>query len=167
MRASTAAVPEGAAAGSEVMVAAGRLLARRGYFEQELRDRLLRADHDADAVEAAVQRLRTLELLDDAALACSWIEERGRTKPRSREALRRELESKGVDAETVEQALERCALDDLAQARALAAAAIGRMACLPLVVQARRLRTRLLSLGFESEVVTEAVRAVLPPEGWD
>ncbi len=149
------------------MVAAGRLLSRRGYFEHELRSRLLRAGHEADAVETALGRLRTLELLDDAALARSWIEERTRTKPRSREALRRELESKGVDAEAVEQALATCAPDDLAQARALAAAVVGRMAGLPLEAQVRRLRGRLLSRGFETEIVTAAVRAVLPPEGWD
>jgi len=149
------------------MVAAGRLLSRRGYFEHELRSRLLRAGHEADGVETALGRLRTLELIDDAALACTWIAERTRAKPRSREALRRELESKGVDAETVEQALASCAPDDLAQARALATAAVGRMAGLPLEVQARRLRGRLLGRGFETEIVTEAVRAVLPPEGWD
>ena len=166
MRASTTAAP-GAAVSSDVMVAAGRLLSRRGYFEHELRNRLLRAGHDADEVEAALERLRTLELLDDAALACSWIEERTRTKPRSQQALRRELEDRGVDAETVEQALASCAPDDLAQARALAAAAVGRMAGLPLEAQVRRLRGRLLSRGFETEIVTAAVRAVLPPEGWD
>lgn len=167
MKTSSAAAPTGAAASSAVMVAAGRLLARRGNFENELRSRLLGAGHDVVAVEAALERLRTLELLDDAALARSWIEERTRAKPRSRQALRRELEGKGVDTEIVEQALVSCAPDDLAQARALATAAIGRMSGLPLEVQARRLRGRLLSRGFETEIVTEAVRAVLPPEGWD
>ena len=167
MKISTAAAPLGAAASSDVMVAAGRLLTRRGFFEHELRGRLLCAGHDAGAVEAALERLKTLELLDDAALACSWIEERTRAKPRSRQALRRELEGKGVDAEIAEQALAACAPDDLAQARALATAAVGRMAGLPLEVQARRLRGRLSSRGFETEVVTEAVRAVLPPKGWD
>jgi regulatory protein len=159
--------PAGGTAGSEVMIAAGRLLTRRGYFEHELRTRLLGAGHDGAAVEAALDRLKALELLDDAALARSWIEERSRARPRSRDALRRELEAKGVDAEIAEQALASSALEDLAQARALAAAAIGRMSGLPLEVQARRLRGRLLGRGFEPEVVTEAVRAVLPPEGWD
>ncbi|MBA2367039.1 MAG: regulatory protein RecX [Actinobacteria bacterium] len=152
---------------SDVMVAAGRLLSRRGYFEHELRSRLLRAGHEADAVETAMGRLRTLELLDDAALARSWIEERTRTKPRSQQALRRELEDRGVGPEVVDQALMSCAPDDVAQARALATVAVSRMAGLPLEVQARRLRGRLLGRGFETEIVTEAVRAVLPPEGWD
>ena len=167
MKTASAAAPPGAAASQEVMVAAGRLLTRRGYFEHELRDRLLGAGHDAAAVAAALERLRTLELLDDAALACSWIEERTRAKPRSRQALRRELEGKGVNGEIVEQALAACAPDDLAQARALATAAVGCMSGLPLEVQARRLRGRLLSRGFESEIVAEAVRDALPPEGWD
>ena len=167
MKTSSAAAPAGAAVSQDVMVAAGRLLTRRGYFVHELRKRLLRAGHDADEVEAALERLRTLELLDDATLACSWIEERTRTKPRSQQALRRELEDRGVDPEVVDQALMSCAPDDAAQARALATAALGRMAGLPLEVQARRLRGRLLGRGFETEIVTEAVRAVLPPEGWD
>ncbi|CAN5436340.1 hypothetical protein BH18ACT16_BH18ACT16_05630 [soil metagenome] len=168
MKTSSAAAPADApAASQDVMVAAGRLLTRRGYFEHELRNRLLRAGPDADEVEAALERLRTLELLDDAALACSWIEERTRTKPRSQQALRRELEDRGVSPEVVDQALMSCAPDDVAQARALATAAVGRMAGLPLEVQARRLRGRLLGRGFETEIVAEAVRAVLPPEEWD
>jgi regulatory protein len=167
VKTSTEAAPKGPAAHSDVMVAAGRLLTRRGYFENELRDRLLRAGHDGAAVEAVLHRLKSLELLDDAALARCWIAERSRVKPRSREALRRELEGKGVDPEIVEQALASCAPDDLTQARALATAAVGRLAGLPLPVQARRLRGRLLSRGFETEIVAEALRAALPPEGWD
>ena len=44
---------------SAVMTQAGHLLARRGYFRQELADRLLRAGHDSAGVEAALTRLES------------------------------------------------------------------------------------------------------------
>lgn len=152
---------------SAVMTQAGRLLARRGHFRQELADRLLRAGHDSAGVEAALTRLEALGLVDDGALAREWVTERVRAKPRSREALRRELQAKGVEAGVVEQVLDSCSADDLDSARSLAATAIAGMSGLALEVQARRLRSRLLSRGFDEETATEAIRVVLPPEGWD
>jgi regulatory protein len=152
---------------SAVMTRAGRLLARRGYFRQELADRLLRGGHDSADVEAALTRLEALGLVDDGARAREWVAERVRAKPRSREALRRELVAKGVGAGLVEQVLDSGSLDDLDSAQSLAATAIAGMSGLALEVQARRLRSRLLSRGFDEETVTEAIQAVLPPEGWD
>ncbi|HEU4487730.1 MAG TPA: regulatory protein RecX, partial [Actinomycetota bacterium] len=142
-------------------------LARRGYFRQELADRLLRAGHDSADVEAALSRLEALDLVDDGALAREWVAERVRAKPRSREALRRELEAKGVGPGLVEQVLDSCLADDLDSARSVAATAIAGMSGLTLEVQARRLRSRLLSRGFDEETVAEAIQAALPPEGWD
>jgi regulatory protein len=150
-----------------IMTQAGRLLARRPYFRRELTDRLLGSGHDRAEVEAVVGRLERLGLVDDAGLARDWVSERVRTRPRSREALRRELETRGVEPDAVEQALDSIAPDDLVSARALAVAAVGGMKSLALEVQARRLRSRLLSRGFDADTVDVAVQAVLPPEGWD
>lgn len=48
------------------------------------------------AIEAVIERLERAGLLDDAAFARFWVENRERFKPRSRHALRYELRQRGV-----------------------------------------------------------------------
>ncbi len=52
-------------------------------------------------VNHAVDRLHRAGLLDDVAFAQFWVENRQRFRPRSRAALRYELQSKGVTGEIV------------------------------------------------------------------
>lgn len=76
-----------------------RLLRYRARSEYELRKRLFAAEHAADAVDEAVDRIRVWGLLDDADFAAEWVRGRRRRRGRSRGALARELREKGV-AET-------------------------------------------------------------------
>src|SRR5699024_3376089 len=73
-----------------------RLLKHRARSEHELRQRLLTAEHAADAVDEAVERIRAWGLLDDADFAAEWVRGRRRRRGRSRGALERELRDKGV-----------------------------------------------------------------------
>src|SRR5699024_12185910 len=73
-----------------------RLLKHRARSEHELRQRLLTAEHAADAVDEAVERIRAWGLLDDADFAAEWVRGRRRRRGRSRGALERELREKGV-----------------------------------------------------------------------
>ena len=54
---------------------------------------------------AAIERLADLGVLDDAAFARTWLESRDRARPRGERALQMELRQKGIDADTVAQAL--------------------------------------------------------------
>lgn len=117
-------------------------------------------------MNGVVTRLGELCLLDDEAFARQWIVERAR-RGLSAAALRDELRAKGIDREGVEAALQAAGLDDHAQAAATAARQVKRVAHLPLPTQAARLQGALLRRGFAADVAEEAVRAVLPPEGWD
>jgi regulatory protein len=96
-------------------------LAQRPRTEYEVRQRLLRAGADEAAAEATVRQLRQHHLLDDAAFARYWIEQRQTFRPRGARLVRSELRQRGVDAATAEVALE--ALDDSGQADAYRAAA--------------------------------------------
>ena len=165
---------EGAARGSpspaalaEAMARAGRLLAGRPRSEAELRDRLVRAGLDQRTAAAAVERLRTLHLVDDEEFARQWIEERARTRARSGAALLAELEAKGVARSVAEAALLSSGVDDEAQARLVAEWALPRLARHAPEVQGRRLHQLLLRRGFDPAVTEGVVRALLPPEGWD
>jgi regulatory protein len=152
---------------ADAMARAGRLLAGRPRTEAELSGRLERAGMDAETVAAALERLRALHLVDDAAFARQWIDERARTRGRSGAALLAELEAKGIDRSVAEAALVFTGVDDEAQARLVAEKALPRFARHAPEIQGRRLHQLLLRRGFDPAVAERVARAFLPPEGWD
>jgi regulatory protein len=80
-----------------------RLLTRRDYAEAELDERLRRKGAPDEVRAAALERLRELELIDDARVADALI--RAGAHRKGRLALRRDLRSRGVDEATVDAAL--------------------------------------------------------------
>lgn len=109
--------------GSKAWNAALRLLEVRPRTERELRDRLRRKEFLPDQIDAVIQRLRDLDLLNDAHFAKLWVANRQNLNPRGAQALRQELRAKGVDRQTAEQVIaestdpdsERDACADVAQ----------------------------------------------------
>jgi len=89
-----------------VLEAAARFLEVRARSVVEVRRRLGQAGYRSDLVEAAIERLTELGMLDDATFARTWIESRDRARPRGEIALRRELALKGVDRAVVDELLE-------------------------------------------------------------
>ena len=151
----------------DAMQRAGHLLASRPRSEYEVRSRLKMAGYEDETIERTVARLVDLRLLDDREFACQWVTERAISKGRSGDALVAELVEKGVDRTVAEEAVATAGIDELAQATELAARALPKVSGKPLEKQAQALLGRLLRRGFPHEVARDAVRAVLPPEGWD
>ena len=151
----------------EAMERGARLLAVRPRTELELRRRLGAAGFDTDDVDAAVARMIELNLIDDAAFARQWIEERSKRKGLAGDALARELTARGIDRSVVEEMVAEADLDEVGRATELADSWFRRVARHPLPVQAQRLQQMLARKGYGWEVAEEAVKAVLPPEGWD
>jgi len=89
-----------------VLEAAARFLEVRARSVLEVRRRLGQAGYRSDLVEAAIERMTELGMLDDATFARTWIESRDRARPRGEIALRRELALKGVDRAVVDELLE-------------------------------------------------------------
>jgi regulatory protein len=89
-----------------VLEAAARFLEVRARSVVEVRRRLGQAGYRSDLVEAAIERLTELGMLDDSTFARTWIESRDRARPRGEIALRRELALKGVDRAVVDELLE-------------------------------------------------------------
>lgn len=141
-------------------------MARRAYSRSELEKRLTNAGYAAEDVAATLERLGELRLIDDADFAAVWVEQRAR-RGLGAERLRAELENKGVAREVIDLILESSGDDELARATAIAATHLEKVIDLPLPRQASRLQGLLARRGFSEEVVDSAVRAVLPPEGWD
>jgi len=149
----------------EAMGKAGRILARRAHSEQELRDKLGTRLNDAVG-DVVVARLQQLGLVDDAAFARQWVEERAARKGRG--VLAAELEAKGIDTEVIEGILSRFPEEhEEARARELAVKHLDKVAGKPLPRQAASILQMLLRRGFEPELAEAATQAVLPPKGWD
>ena len=83
-----------------------RLLALRPQSERELRRRYAKRGVFEVDQDAAIDRLKDEELVDDAAFAQAWIDNRMAFRPRAAWALRSELRGKGVENEIIEVALE-------------------------------------------------------------
>ncbi len=95
-----------------------RLLSVRARSEAEMRRRLaMRRIPPAD-IDAEIDRLKRVGLLDDEAFARAWVSGRRATAPRGRRLLRSELAGKGISAELATAATQD--LDDGETALALA-----------------------------------------------
>ncbi len=88
-----------------VLEAAARFLEVRSRSVAEVRRRLTGAGYRADLVNAAIERMLELGMLDDEAFARAWVESRDRARPRGERAIRAELGLKGVDRASVDLVL--------------------------------------------------------------
>jgi len=98
--------------GDKAYLAALRFLEARPRSIAEVRTRLGRKDFAPEAIDAAIARLAELELLDDAAFARYWVENRQAYRPRGAGALRDELRRKGVDANVTAEVLDDALTSD-------------------------------------------------------
>jgi regulatory protein len=85
--------------------AALRFLGSRPRSEREIRDRLARHEFDVQVVDRVIERLRRIQLVDDAAFAAYWVEQRATHRPRGARLLKQELRQKGVSQDVVTEAL--------------------------------------------------------------
>lgn len=89
-----------------VLEAALRFLEPRARSVAEVRRRLVGNGYRADLVDAAIERLLDLGMLDDAAFARHWVESRDRARPRGRLGLTGELRRLGIDPATIAAILD-------------------------------------------------------------
>ena len=143
--------------------AALRALERRAHAERELATKLERKGHQRAAIEPALERLRTLGLLDDAAFAQAFARaksERGRGPVR----LRHDLMLLGIGRETAERALAELTAgvdDPLERPRALIAKRVRQLASLPVDARRRRLIAYLGRRGYRGSDARTLVEEAL------
>jgi regulatory protein len=73
-----------------------KMLARRELSEAQLRQRLLRRQHDRDAIEAALTRLKSERNLDDERVAGAIARSETNLKKRGRFRVTRQIEAAGI-----------------------------------------------------------------------
>jgi regulatory protein len=102
--------------GEAVYQKALHFLSYRPRSSDEVRRNLTKREIAEPLVEATVERLRQAGLLNDAAFAQAWVENRAAFRPRSKSALRVELRRKGLDDEVIGSVLDE-QVDEEALAR--------------------------------------------------
>jgi regulatory protein len=88
-----------------VLEAALRFLEPRQRSVGEVMRRLTTAGYRVELIDGAIEKLISLEILDDEAFARTWLESRDRAHPRGERALRRELQVKGIAKGVVDDIL--------------------------------------------------------------
>lgn len=152
---------------ARAMNRAGKYLALKPRTRVEMGERLAQGGFDEATVDAALDRLVELRLLNDSDYARTWIEDNVRRKSLGPDALMAGLEAKGVEREVAAQALTDLGYDEESRATEAAHKLLRRVLDHPLNEQGRRLMASLMRKGFSAEAAEAGARAVLPPEGWD
>ena len=135
--------------------AAYRFLAYRPRSEAEVRGRLRRRKVDPGLIEQAVAKLKDQRLIDDAAFAHQWTENRAGHSPRGRKLVRWELRQKGIESELADEATAE--LDDEAAAYQAAARRASRGTAGDYQTFRKRLSDFLLRRGFGYDVAARTV----------
>lgn len=131
----------------------------------ELAALLVRKELAPDVAEAVLDRFVEAGLVDDAALAESWVALRHRDKGLSRSVLAQELRRKGVEDEVVAEAVAAIdPEDELEAARQLIARKQRATAGLEPQVRVRRLVGLLARKGYPAGVAFQVVRDALAEE---
>ena len=102
-----------------------RLLSTRRRSEGEMRRRLDEREVPADVAHETMARIDRAGLIDDAAFARDWVQQRRTLRSLGDEALRRELADRRVDAELIEAALGDEESDEELRCRELVRSRIG------------------------------------------
>lgn len=80
-------------------------LSYRARSEKEIRQNLLKHEYAESIIEQTLERLRESKLANDHQFAKTWVENRNTFRPRSKRVLTMELRQKGLDEETVTNAV--------------------------------------------------------------
>lgn len=141
-------------------------LTRRGMSRAEVVDLLTRREIDPIVVQAEVERLEGVGLIDDAALALSLVDRLVERKKLGPTALRSELSRRRLGAQAIEAALATLEPDDDgALVRGLVDDRLRRMGSLDRETAERRLLSYLARKGHGGSDARGAVRAALDEAG--
>jgi regulatory protein len=131
------------------------MLGRRELSEAQMRQRLARKGHEADAIEDAVARLKSERALDDARVAAAIARTETSIKRRGKLRIKQEMMRAGIASSTAGEAID-VAFSDIDDAALIDAALSKRLRHGKLIADDRefaRLYRYLMTQGFESDRV--------------
>ncbi|MDF1513514.1 MAG: RecX family transcriptional regulator [Anaerolineae bacterium] len=128
-------------------------LSYRPRSEWEVREYLQKREYSTAVIEAVVNALCEVKLIDDYAFAQYWLENRARFRPKGKRMLSRELRQKGVSSQQIEQVLET--YEEEKAARRVFEDQARRLQNQPPDVFRRRMLERMSRRGFSYELIQE------------
>ncbi len=133
-------------------------LGYRPRSEAELRERLTHRGFTGDIQDAVINKLRGQGLVNDAAFAQFWKDNRESFRPRSQQLTRLELRRKGIANEVIDRVVN--AIDDEANAYRAALSKVRRLSGADYPSLSRRLGGYLQRRGFSSSVIKRTLERI-------
>ncbi|MER6507132.1 recombination regulator RecX [Nonomuraea sp. NPDC001636] len=145
-----------------------RLLTMAPKTRAQLAEALRKRDVPDEAAEKVLDRFVELGLINDEAFAEAWVDSRHHGRGLAKRALAAELRHRGVDTETVKEAVERLDSDQEAEtARRLVDRKLASTRSLDAQTRTRRLAGMLARKGYSSGLAYRVIREALEQEGID
>ncbi len=134
-------------------------LSKGAKSKAQLRAILVKREIPEDIAEPILDRFEESGLIDDAQFANVIVNSRRRYKGLSKSAIKRELSTKGVAVEVIEEAISEITSEqEFETAKELAVKRLRTMSRLEAAVQERRLSGYLARKGYGGGVVYAAIR---------
>src|SRR3954469_11773768 len=138
------------------------MLERQPRTRAELARGMAPRDVPEDVAAAVLDRFTEVGLIDDAAFATAWVDSRHAGRALGRRALASELRRRGVEDETVKEAVAEVSdEDEETAARALVERRLRAMAAVPREAKIRRLVGMLARKGFGHGLAMHVLRDCL------
>lgn len=136
-------------------------LSFRPRSREEVRRYLKGKAVEPEVIEAVMQRLDRLELINDHDFAAFWIENREQFSPRGAQALKNELRMKGVKRDVIDELVSDGQDEDLAmQAARKKALSLIQQPSIDYTTFYRRLGSFLQRRGFDYEITSRTVKTL-------
>ena len=138
-----------------------KMLARRELSESQVRQRLVRKGHDADAIENAIAQLREEHAIDDARVAEAIARKETSVKRHGKLRVRLQLERAGIGSAIAKRAVDD-AFDAMDHDALIEASLKKRLRGRPTIADDRefeRLYRYLAAQGFEDDRIMKALTA--------
>ena len=138
-----------------------RMLARRELSEAQIRQRLARKEHDAEAIDAAVARLRDERAIDDGRVAEAIARTETSIRRRGKLRVRMQIERAGIAKAVAKQAVDTVfdTIDDEALIEAALQKRLHGREAIADDREFQRLYRYLAGQGFESERIVKLLSA--------
>ena len=136
-------------------------LSYRPRSREEVRRYLYRKQTSPELIQATLERLDRLDLVNDHAFASFWAESREQFNPRGARAIKNELRMKGVEREVVDEMISDEKDEELAlRAGRKKALSLLHNPAMDFVTFRTRLGSFLQRRGFGYEIVARTVKAL-------
>jgi regulatory protein len=136
----------------------------RPRSEKEVRDYFRRKKVHESMHEKLFEKLKHLELLDDAKFAKWWVEQRANFKPKPKRILNQELRIKGIDKEIIDKVMGAEVVDEEKMARELLVKKAYKWKGLRSQEARQKMSQYLAGKGFGWDVIERIVKSTVDDE---